>query len=76
MADPIDNVTRYLRERWIARLNAAPEVQALSLTFEDYRPYLERFWWPHRLVMTQLKTGRSTVLEVSEYRFRAGLAAP
>ncbi|MGH0031736.1 MAG: hypothetical protein ACQGVC_18260 [Myxococcota bacterium] len=35
----IENTPRLLRERWIARLNAAPEVQALSLTFQD-RPAL------------------------------------
>jgi hypothetical protein len=31
----IENVPRLLRERWIARLNAAPEVVALGLAFAE-----------------------------------------
>lgn len=45
-----------------------------TLTLGDYRRYLDRYWRPHRLVMENHQTGRSTELLWLGYRFRQNLA--
>lgn len=45
-----------------------------TLTVSGYRQYLDRYWRPARMVMKNHQTGKSTVLEWRDYRFRAGLS--
>ncbi|MDX2465206.1 MAG: outer membrane lipoprotein-sorting protein [Porticoccus sp.] len=44
-----------------------------ELIFEDYRIYEEKYWRPHRLIMKNLQTNKSTDLVYSEYEFGVGL---
>ncbi|MFT5722409.1 MAG: outer membrane lipoprotein-sorting protein [Motiliproteus sp.] len=44
-----------------------------TLILSDYQQYLEQYWRPLRLQMTNLQTGKSTLLSISEIRFRTGL---
>jgi len=46
-----------------------------TLSFEDYRRYLDRFWRAHRLRMDNRQTGKTTVLSFADFRFQSGLAA-
>jgi hypothetical protein len=43
------------------------------LTVSDYVQYEGRFWKPHRMLMTNLRSDKSTELVWSEYRFNNGL---
>lgn len=45
-----------------------------TLTFEDYRRYLDRFWRAQRLTMDNHLTGRSTILDFGPFDFQTGLA--
>lgn len=44
------------------------------LTLSGYRAYAGRHWRPTKLLMENLKTGKSTVLTYSGYRFGTGLS--
>lgn len=44
-----------------------------ELLFEDYRKYDDKFWRPHRLVMKNIQTNKSTDLIYGEYQFGVGL---
>lgn len=44
-----------------------------TLTFTDYRKYLDKFWRAHKLAMVNHQTGKSTELIWSQYSFRNGL---
>ncbi len=44
-----------------------------TLAAEDYELYLDRYWQARKLTMTNLQTGKSTVLAWSDIRFRTGL---
>lgn len=44
-----------------------------TLTLDDYRAYGEGWWRAHLLKMVNHKTGKSTDLRYSEYRFGVGL---
>jgi outer membrane lipoprotein-sorting protein len=44
-----------------------------TLTFHDYRQYLDRYWRAMRYEMVNHQTGKSTTLYWKEYRFRNGL---
>lgn len=46
-----------------------------TLTLEDYRRYLDRFWRAHRLTMDNHRTGKRTVLTFDPFRFQTGLSA-
>lgn len=46
-----------------------------TMMVDGYRRYAERFWRPERMTMTNLQTGKSTVMLWRDYRFRVGLAA-
>jgi len=48
--------------------------QLKTLTLGDYRRYLDRYWRPHRLVMENHQTGKSTELLWLNYRFQQNLA--
>ena len=45
-----------------------------TLTFKDYRRYLDRFWRPHDMTMVNHQTGKSSQLLWSEYSFGNGLS--
>jgi len=44
-----------------------------TLTNQDYRQYLSQFWRAHRLEMINHQTGKSTVLNFSDYVFQDGV---
>lgn len=44
-----------------------------ELRFEDYRKYADAYWRPHRLVMKNIQTKKSTDLVYGEYTFGVGL---
>lgn len=44
-----------------------------TLIFSEYQQYLGKFWRAHRWEMENHQTGKSTVLEWSEYDFQNGL---
>jgi hypothetical protein len=44
-----------------------------ELIFEDYRIYEEKYWRPHRLIMQNLQTKKSSDLVYGEYKFKVGL---
>ncbi len=44
-----------------------------TLTFQDYRQYLERFWRAQVMRMENHQTKKTTVLTFSDYQFQTGL---
>lgn len=44
-----------------------------TLTFKEYRKYLDRFWRPHDMNMVNHQTGKSSQLLWSDYAFGTGL---
>jgi negative regulator of sigma E activity len=44
-----------------------------TLTFKDYRKYLDKCWRPHEMDMVNHQTGKSSQLIWSDYTFREGL---
>lgn len=44
-----------------------------TLTFHDYKQYLDDYWRPHRMEMVNHQTGKSTTLKFSDYEFQVGL---
>lgn len=45
-----------------------------SLEFDNYEQYLSRFWRSHTQTMVNHQTGKSTVLELSDFEFSTGLS--
>ena len=46
-----------------------------TLIISDYNRYLDQFWRAGRMEMQNEQTGKSTILEWSDYRFQTGLTA-
>lgn len=44
-----------------------------TLTYAGYNQYLGQYWRPDQMSMVNHQTGKSTVLEWTEYQFRTGL---
>jgi len=44
-----------------------------TLTAGDFRQYLDHYWRPGRMEMVNHQTGKSTLLEWTEYQFKTGL---
>lgn len=44
-----------------------------TLTFEDYRQYMDRYWRPNEMLMENNQTGKTTRLIWTHYRFNTGL---
>lgn len=44
-----------------------------TLEVADYQQYLDKYWRANQWVMTNHQTGKSTVLNYEDYRFRTGL---
>ena len=45
-----------------------------TLTFEGYALYLEKFWRPAKQVMINHQNGKSTELQMNNYKFKSGLS--
>lgn len=45
-----------------------------TLTASDYEHYLGAHWRPNKMEMVNSQTGKSTILEFSDYQFETGLA--
>jgi hypothetical protein len=80
---PVDPNSGYTRQVvWIDKQEYRPQQvvyydrkNALlkTLTFHEYRQYLDRFWRAQRMEMVNHQTGKSTTLSWGDYRFRNGL---
>lgn len=46
-----------------------------TLTYHDYKQYLNQYWRPGRMEMVNHQTGKSTSLSWLDYKFRSGLTA-
>ena len=44
-----------------------------TLTISDYQRYLDQFWRAGSMHMQNEQTGKSTILEWSDYKFKTGL---
>lgn len=44
-----------------------------TLTYHDYKQYLDQYWRPHRMEMANHQTGKSTSLFWMDYKFKTGL---
>lgn len=44
-----------------------------TLTFSDYKQFLDRYWRAHTMTMENHQTGKSTRLTWSDYQFKTGL---
>ncbi|MCB2099745.1 MAG: outer membrane lipoprotein-sorting protein [Rhodobacterales bacterium] len=44
-----------------------------TLTFEDYKKYLDKHWRPGKMLMVNHQTGKSTVMTWANYQFQSGL---
>ena len=44
-----------------------------TMELTDYRLYLEKYWRPDLMLMSNLQTGRSTLLQFDRYQFQVGL---
>ncbi|MET0984594.1 MAG: outer membrane lipoprotein-sorting protein [Steroidobacteraceae bacterium] len=81
-AVPVDRNSGYSRQEvWLDKA----ELRAVKVDYfnrrgdhlktmvaSDFKKYLDRFWYPDRMLMTNHQSGRSTVLEYKNYRFRNG----
>ena len=80
---PLDQKSGYSRKlvwqdtdelrAWKVELYDRKWAHLKTLTFADYRLYLERYWRANEQTMENHLTGASTVLEWTDYRFRTGL---
>jgi outer membrane lipoprotein-sorting protein len=80
---PVDPDSGYIRQEvWIDKQEYRPQQviyydrkDALlkTLTFHEYRQYLDKFWRAMRMEMVNHQTGKSTTLSWSDYRFQTGL---
>lgn len=80
--DPVDDASGYTRQVvWYdqaeyrpAKIDYYDRKDALlkTLTFHDYRRYIDRFWRATEMRMINHQTGKSTTLKWSDYRFGNG----
>jgi outer membrane lipoprotein-sorting protein len=80
---PVDPNSGYTRQEvWIDKQEYRPQQvvyydrkDALlkTLTFHEYRQYLDKFWRALRMEMVNHQTGKSTTLSWGDYRFQTGL---
>lgn len=45
-----------------------------TLTYYEYKQYLDKYWRPARMEMVNHQTGKATTLSWSEYKFKNGLS--
>jgi len=82
--DPVDPYSGYTRQVvWIDKAEYRPQKIEFydrknsllkTLTFKDYRQFLDRYWRAHEMFMENHQTGKSTLLTWSDYKFRTGLS--
>ena len=80
---PVDPDSGYTRQEvWLDKQEYRPQqvvyydrknARLKTLTFHEYRQYLDKFWRAQRMEMINHQTGKSTTLIWDEYRFRTGL---
>ena len=80
---PVDPNSGYTRQEvWIDKQEYRPQRVVYydrkdsllkTLTFHEYRQYLDKFWRAQRMEMLNHQTGKSTTLSWGDYRFRSGL---
>ncbi len=44
-----------------------------TLIFSEYQQYLDKYWRPHKLEMTNHQTGKKSIVNSSNYQFKTGL---
>jgi outer membrane lipoprotein-sorting protein len=81
---PVDKNSGYTRQiAWVDEIMYQPikvefydrkDSLLKTLTFHDYKQYLDHFWRPDRMEMVNHQTGKSTTLSWSGYEFKAGLS--
>ncbi len=81
--DPVDKYSGYTRQVvWYDKDEYRPQKvdyydrkneHLKTLTFHEYRQYLDKFWRGMRYEMVNHQTGKSTTLSWKEYAFRNGL---
>lgn len=81
--DPVDKYSGYTRQLvWIDKAEYRPQKIVYydrknsllkTLTFSDYRQFLDHYWRSHDMFMENHQTGKSTRLTWSKYKFRTGL---
>ena len=81
--DPVDRYSGYTRQVvWLDKAEYRPQKIVYydrknsllkTLTFADYRQFLDRYWRAHDMFMENHQTGKSTRLTWSHYKFRTGL---
>ena len=81
--DPVDPKSGYKRqivwmdksEYRVHKIDFYDRKDALlkTLTYEDYKQYLDKFWRSNRLVMINHQTGKKTELLFADWKFRTGM---
>ncbi|MEN8108761.1 MAG: outer membrane lipoprotein-sorting protein [Pseudomonadota bacterium] len=81
--DPVDKYSGYTRQIvWFDKQEYRPQKidyydrkndPLKTLTFHEYRQYLDKFWRGMRYEMVNHQTGKSTTLQWQDYEFRTGL---
>jgi outer membrane lipoprotein-sorting protein len=81
--DPVDKNSGYTRQVvWFDKAEYRPQKidyydrkndHLKTLTFHEYRQYLDKYWRAMRYEMVNHQTGKSTTLLWEEYNFRTGL---
>ena len=80
---PTDENSGYTRQvNWIDKTEYRPwkidfydrkDALLKTLTFAEYRQYLDQFWRAHKMSMINHQTGKSTDLTMGEFKFQTGL---
>jgi hypothetical protein len=80
---PVDKYSGYKRQVvWMDKAEYRPlkvdyydrkDTLLKTLTFKGYRQYLGKYWRADEMFMLNHQTGKSTLLQWSQYRFGAGL---
>jgi hypothetical protein len=81
--DPVDKYSGYTRQVvWIDKAEYRPlkidfydrkNDSLKTLTFDDYKQYLDQYWRAGKMFMINHQTGKSTLLSWTNYQFGKGL---
>ena len=81
--DPVDEYSGYtIQHVWVDQDEYRPQkidfydrkgALLKTLTFYEYKQYLDQYWRAHRLMMVNHQTGKKTELKWHDYEFRTGL---
>ncbi|MGQ0618768.1 MAG: outer membrane lipoprotein-sorting protein [Panacagrimonas sp.] len=79
---PVEKTSGYSRqEAWLDKAEYRVQkiayynkggVHLKTLRASEYHKYLDKFWYPNRYFMENHDTGRSTLLQFKDYKFRNG----